>query len=123
MQSIKNLTKEDQIKMVSTNGFKLDEIENPDEEVQLAAVRQNGLSILCLLRMIPENEISEKVKTTAIQENPRVIVHLNNPTKEQQRLALMRQPMLKQYILNIDPEVEHEVLLVNINSWSCEKKF
>jgi hypothetical protein len=50
-------------------------IDNPSEELQLAAVRSNSYSIQYI------KNPTERVQLTAVNKDPRTIIHIKNPTQ------------------------------------------
>ena len=56
-------------------------IDNPSEELQLAAVRSNSYSIQYI------KNPSEKVQLAAVEQDPRFIQYIKNPTEKVIQLA------------------------------------
>src|SRR5574344_1845703 len=74
--------KSDVIKYLKKNSSnKLKFIKNPSEEVQLEAVKQNGLAIQYIVNP------SEEVQLEAVKQNGLAIQYIDNPSEEAQLLA------------------------------------
>ena len=75
------ISKSNLIKLIRYKSSLIEYIENPDEEIQLLAVSDNGYNI----RFI--NDPSDKIKLAAIKRNPYPIKYIKNPTKKAKRFA------------------------------------
>ena len=75
-----------QLRELGKNPQLITAVENPTEEVQLAAVRQKAD---CLLQL---REPTEKVCLAAIAENPEMIRYIHEPTEKMQLLVVRRNP-------------------------------
>jgi hypothetical protein len=81
------------------NGELLQFIDNPSEEVQLAAVKKLGYSIKYI-----ENP-SEEVQLAAVRKNPYSIYYIQNPTEKVQLAAVEQDGYLIRYIQNPSEKV------------------
>ena len=72
----------EQLRMIKKNWKNLEYIENPSEEVKIAAVKQDTDAIQCI-----ENP-SEAIQLAAVQNEPLAIQFIENPSEEVQLLAV-----------------------------------
>ena len=87
-------------KQVYNVGDLIQFIDNPSEEVQLAAVKENGLSIKYI------QNPSERVQLAAVKEIPYSIQHIKNPSERVQLAAVEENPYSIHYIKNPSERVK-----------------
>jgi hypothetical protein len=73
-------------KQVYNNGKLIQFIDNPSEEVQLAAVKKLGSSIQYI------QNPSERVQLAAVKDNPSSIQYIQNPSEKIQLVAVKQNP-------------------------------
>jgi hypothetical protein len=100
----KKLEVKDDLKSLKNNPSKLKNIENPSEEIQLEAVRQDGFAIKYLKGKNP----SEKVQMEAVKQEPRAIGHIKNPSEGIQMEALKKDRFSMNFITNPSEKVQIE---------------
>ncbi len=66
------------------DGYAIQHIANPNEELQRLAVQQNGGAIQFI------NNPSEKIQLEAIKKSPWVIKFIDNPSEKLQKLAIKK---------------------------------
>jgi hypothetical protein len=76
-----------QLAAVKCNGFAIEHIKNPSEEVKLAAVKRNGLAIKFI-----ENP-SEEIQLAAVNTNENSVKFIENPSEEVQLAAIRKSPV------------------------------
>jgi len=83
-----NPSEQVQLAAVQQNGNAIEYIDNPSEAVQLAAVQQNGNAIKYIIRkgIIP----SERVQLAAVQQDWFAIEYIDNPSEEVQLAAVQQ---------------------------------
>ena len=64
-----------QLEVVKDNGYLIQQIHNPSEQVQLEAVKENGCSIQHI------HNPSEQVQLEAVKENGHSIQYIHNPSE------------------------------------------
>jgi len=99
-----NLTREQQLSMVSRSGSLIRFIDNPPKEVQIQAVKNGPRSIEYI------KEPSEEVQMLAIKGNPCSIEYIKEPSEEVQMLAIKGNPACIRYIK--DPSKEAQIWAV-----------
>jgi len=70
------------------------------EEVQMAAVKQDGYAIEYI------NNPSPEVQMAAVNQNPNAIEHIDNPSPELQMAAVTKDAFAIRYIDNPSPELQ-----------------
>lgn len=75
-------SEEVQLAAVKQNGLAIDYIDNPSEEVQLAAVKQYGHAVECI------DNPSEAVQLAAIKQGGTALVYIDNPSEAVQLAAV-----------------------------------
>jgi len=73
-----------QLEAVRKNGYAIEYIKNPSEEMQLEAVRKNGYAIDYI------KNPSEKVQLEAVRENGCAIKYIKNPSEKVQLEAVRK---------------------------------
>ena len=98
------LSDDELLEIVKVDGDNIKYIDNPIEEVQLAAVEDSYYSI----RFIIDKGIkpSEEVQLAAVTQYPNVIELINNPTEKVQLVAVEINPYAIEYIENPSEEVQ-----------------
>ena len=81
-------------------------IDNPSEEVQLAAVKENPHSIKYI------KNPSQEVQLAAVEKNPYSIRYIKNPTQKVQLAAVEKNPHSIRYIKNPTQKVKKTALHV-----------
>jgi len=94
----KVLTKDPNIKTVIKNPKAILDIETPSEEVQLAAISQDGNMIRYIIDSIGGNP-SEKVQLVAVEENGSAIRYIKNPSERVQLAAVKNDGHALRYII------------------------
>jgi Fe2+ or Zn2+ uptake regulation protein len=89
-----------QILAVKQNGYAIQYINNPTEEVQKIAVQHYGNAIQYI------NNPTEEVQRLAVQQNGYAIYYIENPTEEVQRLAVQQNGTAIEYIKNPSEEIQ-----------------
>ena len=79
--NIKNPSEQVQLAAVKQNGFAIEYIKNPSEQVQLAAVKRDGYAIDYI------KNPSEKVQLEAVKQDGRSIQYIQNPTEKVKEYA------------------------------------
>ena len=100
IEYIKNPSEEVQMAAVQETGFAIQYIKNPSEEVQMAAVKQDGRTIEYI------KNPSDAMKMAAVQETGYAIRYINNPSEEVQMAAVQETGFAIQYINNPSEEVQ-----------------
>jgi hypothetical protein len=103
---VKNPDKDVQLAAVNQNGYAIKYIENPDKDVQLAAVKRNGNAIKYI-----ENP-DKDVQLTAVNKYGYAIYYIKNPDKDVQLAAVKKNGNAISYIKNPDKDVQ----LVAVNN-------
>ena len=96
----KQPTEKEQLAAMKQNGLSIRYIENPSEEVQLAAMKQNGYSIMYI-----ENP-SEEVQLAAVKQNGESLQDIENPSEEVQLAAVKKYPYSIKYIKTPSEKVQ-----------------
>ena len=94
IEYIKNPSEEVQMAAVQETGFAIQYINNPSEEVQMAAVKQDGRTIEYI------KNPSEAMQMTAVQQNGRAIQYIKNPSEAMQMTAVKQDGRAIRYIKN-----------------------
>jgi hypothetical protein len=110
-----NLTEELKIDSVKKDGNLIKYIIHPSENIQLAAVKQNGLAIdyisLCFnkdvyddgwVRYVP----SEAVQLAAVKQNGLSIICIKNPSDKIKLAAIMQNEYCIKYIKNLSEDLQ-----------------
>ena len=100
IEYIKNPSEEVQMAAVQETGFAIQYIKNPSEEVQMAAVKQDGRTIEYI------KNPSDAMKMAAVQETGYAIRYIKNPSEEVQMAAVQETGFAIQYINNPSEEVQ-----------------
>ena len=100
IEYIKNPSEEVQMAAVQETGFAIQYIKNPSEEVQMAAVKQDGRTIEYI------KNPSDAMKMAAVQETGYAIRYIKNPSEEVQMAAVQETGFAIQYIKNPSEEVQ-----------------
>jgi len=69
------------LRMIKQNGWVIQFIDNPSEEMQLEAVKENGYALYYI------KNPSEKVKLEAVKQNGYVIKYIDSPSEEMKLIA------------------------------------
>ena len=99
-EDIRNPSNAVQLAAVQQDGYVIKHIMNPSEALQLAAVQQDGWAIQSI-----ENP-SEAVKLAAVQEDGYAIRHIKNPSEAVQLAAVQRHGCAIKYIENPSEAVQ-----------------
>jgi len=97
-------TEQVQLEAVRKNGLVIDYIKNPSEQVQLEAVRQNGSAIRYI------NNPSEQVQLAAVRQFGRAISYINNPSEQLQLEAVKQDGWAIEYIKNPSEQLQLEAV-------------
>jgi hypothetical protein len=99
-----NPSEQVQLAAVQQDGSAIEYIDNPSERVQLAAVQQNGNAIKYIIRkgIIP----SERVQLAAVQQDWVAIEYIDNPSEEVQLAAVQQNQYVIGDIKNPTPKVK-----------------
>jgi len=87
------------IESVTQNGWAIQYIENPSEEIKKIAVAQNGFAIMYI------KNPSEEIKKIAVTQNGLVIRYIENPSEEIKKIAVNQDGYAIGYIDNPSEEV------------------
>lgn len=91
---LRQASEEVQLAAVKEDGYNIQYIENPSEEVQLAAVEEDGYSIEYI-----ENP-SEEVQLAVVKKHPCAIKYITNPSEAVQLVAVTEERCAIKYISN-----------------------
>jgi hypothetical protein len=89
-----------QIAAVKQNGLSIQFIKNPSESIQLAAVKQNGLSIQFI------KNPSESIQLAAVKQNVYAIQYIENPSESVQLAAVKKYGYAIAHIKNPSESVQ-----------------
>lgn len=92
------------LKTVITFSSIIEDIDNPSEELQLAAIQIHGTNIVYI------KNPTEKVKLTAVKRDGNSIKYIENPNEELQVIAIQQDPELIQYIENPTENVQTYII-------------
>jgi hypothetical protein len=95
--SLIDATIKHQIAAMQEAPHRIRNIQNPSEEVQLAAVNKNGLTLNYI------KNPTDAVRLAAIKQTASAIVYINNPTEEEQIAALQKDGSLLFHIKHPSP--------------------
>ena len=104
-----------QLAAINSNGYAIQHIHNPSEAVQIAAVKNNGYTIIQYI-----HNPSEVVQLAAVKENGYAIQHIHNPSEAVQLEAVKNDGYVIQYIHNPSEAVQIAALE---NNPDCIKFF
>ena len=110
-RDLNKCSEEVQVAAVRQNGRAIEHIDNPTEEVQLAAVTQNSYTIKYIIDkgIVP----SEQVQIAAVSNNGYAIRHIDNPSEEVQLAAVTE---IVEAVIFIDNPTENvQLAIVNEN--------
>ena len=122
-EDVKLETYENQLKAIKKYGDLIRYIENPSEEIQELAVKQNGLNIQYIINPAhlnvskPKQQfcVSEEIQKLAVQDYGMAIKYIENPSEEVQKLAIQQDCYAIEYIEN--PSEEIQELAIKQSSW------
>lgn len=95
---------------IAKDPSKIKDIEDPSEELQLAVIHQNGLLLQMIhnptdrviheavisngmaLKLVPQERQTEELQRIAVQNFPRIIISINNPSDTVYRQAIQQEP-------------------------------
>lgn len=108
IEYIKDPSENIQIHAVQENGLAIRYIENPSENIQIIAVTQKrkraGDVLSCIMKK--NINVSEEVKTAAVEKSAWSIICINNPSKELQLYAVKKDGLIIKYITNPSEKVQ-----------------
>jgi len=84
--NFEKLSNSDLLKIVAVTARAMQYIKNPSEQLQLAAVKQNGYIIEYI------KNPSEKVQLEAVKQNAYAIFYIKNPSEKMQLLSFNQDP-------------------------------
>jgi len=101
------------LNIVTKNGMAIQNISNPSNEVQLAAITQNPYAITRIKKEI----CTEEAKILAVSKEPFLITYISNPSEEVMLAAVRRNGCALFNILqyNPSPRVLQEAVKQNPN--------
>lgn len=81
---MKNLPYEKQLELIKENGWVIENITNPTEEMMLAAINYHPFTIASMKQFI----IPEIVKIKAVSKYGNIIEYINNPSEKLQKISI-----------------------------------
>ena len=96
-----------QLEAVEENGYAIQFISNPSEQVQLEAVKQNGYAIYNI------KNPSEQVQLEAVKQNGCAIAYIKTPSEQIQLEAVKQNGYAIQFIENHSEQIQLEAVKQN----------